>query len=121
MCPSLSAAADRYNQGAWLEAAMDREDVTCAISIIHRRGAVCFKSQEAACGNRLQEGRKIVRNLKMFMHCGNHELFEVRGSNDFVCHSGVSKNTIYEKDPVVRFAGKEAYVMMFRLCEGCAS
>ena len=31
-----------------LEAAMESEDVTCVFSIIHRRGEVCFKIQEAA-------------------------------------------------------------------------
>ena len=50
-------------------------------------------------------------NSKMVMFFSNYELFLTRNSNVFVCHPGVSKSTIYEKDPAIVYV----FMLFFKL------
>ena len=42
----------------------------------------------------------MMCDLKMVMFRSNYELLKARGSNIHVCHSGVLKSIVYEKEPV---------------------
>ena len=62
MCPILSTAADRCSKEP--DAYMDRNDVTCAVSIIQM---VCFKIQEAALKTDCKEVEqwRVIKNVRV--------------------------------------------------------
>ena len=84
-----------------MEVAIDSEDVTCPVLIIRGKANHPHKKKSRSRRwNRSQGSRRVMCDLKMFMSCSNYDLLQTREWNVFVCHSGVLKSTVYEKNPV---------------------
>ena len=92
MCTILSAAADQFSRGTGGRHRQWR----CRVRRFHISRTMRTMSQNSrtCCGNNSQGIRAMICDLKMFMSRSNYELHKARGSNIFVCHSGVLKNTV---------------------------